>query len=356
MKRVHVVTVALVVALVSAEAATRLPTKLSDADFWALSARLSEPSGSFRSENFVSNEREFQSVIPALVAQAPQTDIYIGVGPEQNFSYIAALEPRLAFIVDIRRGNLLEHLLYKALFELSRDRAEFLSRLFSRARSPMLSKRSTVAELFAAYQRAEPTAQLYDRNVKAVIENLTVDHHFRLAEEDVVAIRNIYRYGFFTAGPNLTYAAGGGDGGGLAPTYQELMSADDGRGVKRSYLATEQNFAAVRRLQMKNLIVPVVGDFAGPTAIRGIGEYARQHGAAVSSFYLSNVEDYLIQEGRWGDFCGNVRTVPFTATGTFIFTGSGAPKDVRPNSGGLETHLRPVQPDIERCSESAIVR
>ena len=58
---------------------------------------------------------------------------YLGVGSEQNFTYIAATRPALAVIVDIRRGNFDLQLAYKALFELSTDRADFVSRLFSTA-------------------------------------------------------------------------------------------------------------------------------------------------------------------------------------------------------------------------------
>ena len=64
----------------------------------------------------------------------PSGGVYIGVGPEQNFSYIARLRPAMAFIIDIRRENLNLHLFYKALFEVSSDRADFVSRLFSRPR------------------------------------------------------------------------------------------------------------------------------------------------------------------------------------------------------------------------------
>ena len=45
--------------------------------------------------------------------------VYIGVGPEQNFSYIARLRPTIAFIVDIRLENRNLHLLHKAVIELS---------------------------------------------------------------------------------------------------------------------------------------------------------------------------------------------------------------------------------------------
>ena len=76
--------------------------------------------------------------------------VYLGVGPEQNFTYIAALKPKMAFIVDVRRGNLQLHLMYKALFELSSDRADFIFRLFSRKRPEGLGPKSTADEIFAA--------------------------------------------------------------------------------------------------------------------------------------------------------------------------------------------------------------
>src|SRR3954465_5854835 len=91
----------------------RLPARLSDAAFWQLVCDLSEPGGSFISDNFVSNERAFQRVIPELKTSTKPGGVYLGVGPDQNFPYIAAIEPRMAFIVDIRRDNMLLHLMYK---------------------------------------------------------------------------------------------------------------------------------------------------------------------------------------------------------------------------------------------------
>src|SRR5947209_4597938 len=118
----------------SAPPAEALPSQISDTEFWKLIGELSEPDGSFPFDNFVSNETTIQSVIPKLQAKAQPGGAYLGVGPEQNFTYIAALQPKIAFIIDIRRQNLVEHLMYKALFELSADRADFVSRLFSRKR------------------------------------------------------------------------------------------------------------------------------------------------------------------------------------------------------------------------------
>ena len=106
----------------SFRAAGPLPAELSDAEFWQLSANASEEGGGFLSENFVSNELGYPYVMPELIQRTPPGGAYLGVGPEQNFTYVAATRPRIAFIIDIRRQNMIEHLLYKAVFELSANR------------------------------------------------------------------------------------------------------------------------------------------------------------------------------------------------------------------------------------------
>src|SRR5580765_2689972 len=104
--------------------AADLPVRLTDRDFWRLSADWSEPNGYFRSENLTSNELLFQHVLTDLVARTRPGDVYLGVGPEQNYTYIAAVKPAMPIIFDIRRGNLQLQLMYKALFEMAADRVE----------------------------------------------------------------------------------------------------------------------------------------------------------------------------------------------------------------------------------------
>src|SRR5215475_11849431 len=87
--------------------AAALPRELSGETFAQMSAEFSEPGGSFMYENFLSNERSYQDPIPALVNIAKPGGVYLGVGPEQNFTYIAAIRPAMAFIIDIRRQNML---------------------------------------------------------------------------------------------------------------------------------------------------------------------------------------------------------------------------------------------------------
>ena len=303
-----------------------LPLRLSDAAFWRLSTSLSEADGSFRSENLVSNEHTYQYVIPSLRRATRPGGVYLGVAPDQNFTYILATQPRMAFILDIRRGNLLQHLMYKALIELSTDRADFLSRLFAKRRPDGLTARSTVVDLFTAYARVPMTEELYGelyrKNVAEMREQLLRKHAFPLTPEDWRQLEGIY-FAFFFEGPELRYSttpafgARGGFGGNF-PSYADLAMQTDWDGQFRGYLASEDNFRTLKALQERNLIVPVVGNFAGPKALRAIGRYIREHGATVSAFYVSNVEQYLFQDGLFDEFARNVATLPVDDSSTFI--------------------------------------
>src|SRR6516165_1735434 len=138
-----------------AAGAAPAPAELSDRQFWSLSKDSSEEDGFFRSDNLLSNETSFQYIIPDLLKTAKTGRVYMGVGPEQNFTYMASLKPSMAFIIDIRHGNLDVHLMYKALFELSKDRSEFVSRLFSRKRADGLTAKSSADDIFNAFLAAE---------------------------------------------------------------------------------------------------------------------------------------------------------------------------------------------------------
>jgi hypothetical protein len=338
-----------------------LPASLTDAEFWQLTEQLSEPNGYFRSDNFLSNEIGYQEVIPQLQERIRPGGVYMGVAPEINFTYIAALAPKMAFIVDIRRGNLHEHLLYKALFEMSTDRADFLSRLFSRKRPAGLNAASSVAELFDAYDQVTPAEPLFQENLASVLNWLTKHHRFSLRPDDPDGIEYVYREAFYKGGPSLDYSFGSqsGMGGRNTPTYEMLMEATDAAAKNHSFLADETTFKAVKDFESKNLLVPVVGDFAGPTAIRSIGKYVAEHGGTVVAFYLSNVEQYLVGE-KWDAFCGNVATLPLNDTSTFIYSGRGAPGALsagRPRgymgrgpAGMGVSRTRLMQPETKSCA------
>jgi hypothetical protein len=329
--------------------APKLSAALSDREFWALSELASEPGGTFSSDNFLSNERGYQVIIPRLVATAKAGGVYLGVGPEQNFPYILALKPALAIIFDVRRGNLHEHLLYKAMFELSADRADFLSRLFSRRRPDGLTTTTSVAAMMAAYTAVPASEELYQANLKVVSDLLTKKHGFALHADDLDGIAYVYRRAFFAGGPALSMNTNQRSGAccNNNGTYAQIQSLDDGTGVNRGFLGSEANWLAMKDLQMRNLVVPIVGDFGGPKAIRAVGKYVKDHGAVVSAFYLSNVEEYLKPAGTEQAFLCSVSTLPLDDASTFIFTGAGRTGG-RP--GGLNTtNLRPMLPDTKGC-------
>jgi hypothetical protein len=330
MRIVIVLISALVLFVPSFLAADTLPRELTDDAFWRLVSDFSEPGGFFRFE-YMSNEQQFQYVIPRLKEKRTPGGVYLGVGPEQNFSYIAAVQPKMAFIVDIRRHNLIEHLIYKAIFEMSSDRVDFISRLFSRKAPPGLSEKSPVRLLFQAFRGAEANPELYRRNLQAIKDHLMHVHKFQLSAEDQMSIDYIYRV-FFEAGNAFSYS--GGSYGGFGPvSYADLMTATDQAGVARSYLATEENFQTVRELHKKNLIVPVVADFAGPKALRKVGQYIRDHGSTVTAFYTSNVEQYLFQQNDdWRKFLANVSTFPVDGSSTFIRSSHFAYGDAQPSA------------------------
>src|SRR4249920_1675878 len=145
-----------------------LPSEISDKDFWKLIMDLSEPGGTYPYENFVSNELQYQDVVPALKATTKPGGVYIGVGPEQNFTYASVLQSKLAFVIDIRRQNMVELLMYKALFDISSNRADFVSNLFSRVRPAGLDTKTTSAALFAAYENAKVDSDLLAKNLAAI--------------------------------------------------------------------------------------------------------------------------------------------------------------------------------------------
>jgi hypothetical protein len=334
-------------------AADTLPERLSDEEFWALSQDLSEPNGYFRSDNLLSNELYYPEILPQLVRQARSGGVYLGVGPEQNFNYIVALRPKMVFITDVRRGNLHTQLMYKALIEMSSDRADFFGRLFTKKRPDSLTESSSAGDIVARYWDSTAVTlgeDAYRQNLQAIKDHLTKSpHRFPLSQDDLGGIEVVY-YNFYWFGPSITYnsSTSGNSGRGNMATYADLMAATDAEGVARSYLASEEGFRFLKDLEQRNLIVPVVGNFGGAKALRAVGQYVRDRGATVSAFYLSNVEQYLTQDGIWGQFCANVATLPLDETSTFIRSGQRG--FGRGGAGGLRNELGLMMAETRGCT------
>ena len=294
--------------LVAAPADT-LPAQLSDAEYWRLITEFSEPGGSFQLEIITSNETSYQSLMPDLMRLVKPGGTYFGVGPEQNFTYIAALQPRIAFIFDIRRDMMLEHLMYKSVFEMSADRVEFVSNLFSRRTPAQLTDAASVQTIFQTFSRVPAEPALVEAHLKEILTRLKTTHGFALTAVDESRIRAIY----------LTFAREGVlnfSSSYLSPGYSGLMNLTDRNGKNWSFLATKENYDRVRGMHQKNLIVPLVGDFGGPKALRMAGQYLRDHGTVLNVFYVSNVEDYI--DRVWTQYLNNIASFPMDSSSVLM--------------------------------------
>lgn len=310
----------LLVLAATAQSRSGQPTALSDAEFWEFFTTMSEPGGNFVSENFVSNETSFQDVIPTLQKSLTPEGVYLGVGPEQNYTYIANLRPRMAVIFDIRRQNAMHHLMYKALFELSPTRTQFVARLFSRPQVERLATSLPAADLFDSATAAVPSDSAFTANHEAIVRQLTERRGFALSPEDLATIEHVYTT-FYQAGPEINYGYRPNRPvyRTTYPTFGMLQAATNADSVQMAFLATEENYRVVRDMHLKNLIVPVVGDFAGPKAIRAVGEYLRKQNLTVTAFYLSNVEQYLFRSPDAPErFYSSVASLPLDNSSTFI--------------------------------------
>jgi hypothetical protein len=355
-----VVVAAIVLGVQPGAAPQESVARLSDAEFWKLVDDASERGGAFHSDNFTSNEAGYATVAAMLAKSGPHGGAYLGVGPEQNFNYIAAIRPAVAVIFDIRQQAVMQHLLFKALFELSTTRAEFISRLFS---VPTPSDVERTAAIDAIWQRfpagAGKDKELLAANQKVVQTHLMQTHGFALTPEDLASMAYVYE-SFFKLGPAIDY---GGFKTGLSTAntnFMKLTSAMDDAGAPRGFLGTDEMFQFLKSLQSRNLIVPVQADFAGPKALRTIAEWLRARDLRVSAFYISNVEQYLFNpkigaapggmeiNGGWRAFYDNLATLPVDDSSVLIRTPLGAPAasivQRRMPDGTMQSERRPITP------------
>jgi hypothetical protein len=274
-------------------------------------AALSEPGGFFDTDNLISNERSYLQVLPDLRRGNVQGGAYVGVGPDQNFSYIAAIRPSIAVIVDIRRDNLLLHLLFKSLFAMSRTRVEFLSLLFDcETPEPVTAWQQRSIQDIAKYvDDAKPLARAASDARRAKIAERIRSFGVALSAQDSQTIERFHRR-FGEAGLDLLFQSTGRAPQAYNPTYRQLLLETDGAGRQANYLATEDAFQFVKSLQARDLVLPVVGDFGGTKALAAVAKFLTDRKERVSAFYTSNVEFYLFRSGTFSTFVANAGRLP----------------------------------------------
>lgn len=283
-----------------------------DTTFGRLVTELSEPGGFFDTDNLISNEASYLHVLGALRRRGVTGGAYIGVGPDQNFAYIAAIRPEVAFVVDLRRDNVLQHLMFKTLFQLAETRVEYLSLLHGRAlpENPREWWAATPEELVEYVREARGglgTAE--GQFALELIQTRVGEQGVALSASDIQTIRRFHEE-FIRSGMSLRFSSFGSAPRPFYPTYEELLTETDLQGRPGSYVATRDGYVFLREMQAAGRIIPVVADLAGATAIRGIGDEIRSRGLTVSAFYTSNVEFYLWSSLSLGSYFGNLRRLP----------------------------------------------
>jgi hypothetical protein len=315
-----VLIIAAALALGLASGSDSSPDRIPTEEFSKIIKSFSEEEGYFLSDNVISNEDGYLSILKKMRELGVSGGAYIGVGPEQNFTYIAKVRPSIAFLIDIRRQAVLQHLMYKALFHLSKSPVEFLSRLLSRRLTgkSIPGADATLDKLVEYFGTAHADFSYYTSSLSEIERVIQSEYAFPLSKEDRESLANISR-SFYADGLNVTFQFRSPRRGGFGmPTLRELVEQQDSEGKPGNFLAGSEDYQFVRELHEKNRIIPIVGDFAGSKTLKSIADYLRDHSYKVSVFYTSNVEMYLFQNDLFEDFVRNVKALPLTAESLFI--------------------------------------
>ncbi|HEY8459639.1 MAG TPA: hypothetical protein VIM99_04620 [Blastocatellia bacterium] len=275
--------------------------------------KFSEPNGYFDSDNLISNEASYLHVMGKMRQMKVADGAYIGVGPDQNFSYIAQVRPSIVFITDIRRDNLLQHLFFKSLFALSSNRLEYLCLLFGRPIPPDLKSWNSrdVRELVGYLDKTPSNREMFEKT-KAEVRSKAQSFGVKLDPSELDTIGRIHS-AFFDAGPDLKFTSRGRPPRWYYPSYRDLLFEKDLTGKQCNYLASEDDFRFLQSLQERNLIIPIVANLAGDRAFKSIARYLKERNERVSALYTSNVEFYLMRgfsDDEFKRFAENVSLLP----------------------------------------------
>ena len=280
------------------------------ADFGGLVRRLSNAGGYFNTDNLISNEQGYQQVLGAMDRRGLRGGAYIGVGPDQNFTYIAHLRPKIAFIADIRRDNMLQHLMFKALFARARNRAEFLALWTGRpAPATIAQLTDRTIQTLVGWIDSVPVNTESAQRARAIVREEVQRSGVALSMQDLATIGRFHD-AFINEGLELRFTTTGRAPQPYYPSLRQLILEHDASGRLRGFLANEDDYQFLKSMQRRNLIVPITGDLAGAQTLSGIGHYLEEIDERVSVLYVSNVEDYLLQDGTFGSYLAGVRALP----------------------------------------------
>lgn len=295
---------------VGAQAATATRRAAVDTSFAATVRRISEPGGFFDSDNLISNETSYLHVVTRLRDLGVSGGAYIGVGPDQNYSYIAVIRPSIAFLIDIRRDNALQHLMYKALFARSRNRMEFLCRLLGRRLPSDIGRWSgrPVDAILAYMDTTALDSAAAARERRATLVQ-AASYGIPLDARDRATILRFHEE-FMREGLELRFSSYGRSNRSAYPSFRSLITARDLAGGMTGFLASEDAWRLIKTMHAADRIVPIVGNLGGDHAFPALAAELRARGVRLSALYVSNAELYMWRDGVFPQFARTVLAMP----------------------------------------------
>lgn len=251
--------------------------------------KLAPPPTDYGLDCFVSSEVGYNEVIARCAPSAERPGgAYLGVGPDQNYTYIGALRPALAVILDARLDNLLEHLIFKLAFAEARDPLDYLCLLLGRARA------TGPGDGLTARLRAQPldaaAAAVFSANVRRAFQARWTSDERLLARVERL-LREFVRRQLAVTSVSETCLANLDK----IPDFEEVITSTTPEGFNFHYLTDAGRFGVVKALHAEDRIIPLLGNVVSPEGIAAARRVVEGAGLKLSTVYLSNLEEFLLQ-------------------------------------------------------------
>ena len=328
-----------------------------DQKFIDLIRNLSDaPTGPASADNLMTNEDSIASVADQICSEVPPDQVYLGVGPDQNFSIMALAQPSAGFIIDYRRKNQLLHLMHQFLIQLSTSRTDYFTNFWCRnANSNGISNKQPVTEDLTAGFESEKLDQARLIKLREIMQ-LEMKKWNILSSDDIEEMGRIQAR-LAGPGPDARFLALK-----MYPTLKQLITQKTRSGKPGHWLASEGLFGKVRKLVLSEKVFPLVGDWAREprsqvSFFSRLGEYLSSNGQKIGCFYISDVEFFLLRQGTFSNYLANLGKLPWHPDARIIRTSTleiEHPERIKGNSS--TTICRPVQALLRNGQQGKLKR
>ncbi len=270
------------------------------------------PTGPSSADNLMTNEDSIASIVDQISKEVPKGQVYLGVGPDQNYSLMAQVEPSYGFILDYRKKNQLLHLFQKALVEISADQQTYLENFWGRnfpelplGLNDLENRLKTIAH--------QPVNESLLQSTKEKVRK-TISKWNLLNEQEFQEIATIQSR-LAGPGPDARFLALK-----MYPTLGSLITMPSRSGQPSHWLGSEPSYACIRRLHVSSRILPIVGDWAATGSIRRLSGYLKSNQLQVGCIYMSDVEFFLLRGGLFQKYIEKLAELPLHPDSRIIRT------------------------------------